>query len=385
MSAVAALLAAVPLCLVGCGQRQPPEPVLVGHVVPLSGADRAAGEQARNGILLAVEETNAPDSLVLGRKVMVEHADTRSDPAAVRGVAVRLLTVSHVNGLLGGRELGDAENLATLARTHATPIVVSSQATSAPGGGVLFYTGLTPQQQGEALARFAINDIHAGPIAALYRAPAGEVDTRAEAFIKGIPADKLLGRWGYTTEDKFKAAVQAVVEKKPAAVMFSGPVEDLLLLGKNGLDEKVPVFFLASEDTQDKLLGAQERRTIYVATVYADDPQLDALQKFVKKYQEQFTAAPARQAVLAYDDARLLFEAMRQASSLEAAKVCEALAKLQFASLTGPVTLSAAGVAQRTVFIVEVQNGKAALKKRYEAETKQARRVTSLAERLAAR
>jgi branched-chain amino acid transport system substrate-binding protein len=387
MTQIRQVLFIAPLLLLGCGQKPAAEPILVGHVAAFTGAEKTAGEHARRGIDLAIEETKQPDRQVLSRSVVVEHADTRSDPGAVRGAAVRLLTISHVAGLLGGQELGQAENLGALGRSHATPIIVSSQPTTVPSAGFLFYTGLAPMHQGEALARFAINELKVSQIAALYRTSSGEAEPRAEAFIKGIPADKLLGRWSYGPDDKFKPTIQALLEKKPAAVMFSGPVDDLLALTKNGLDAKIPVFYLGTEDAQDKVRQSADPRIVYVASVYADDPELASLKEFAGKYREKFQEVPDRHAVLAYDDARILFEAMRQAGTwpLEGAKVNESLGKLQFASLTGPLSFSPAGLAQRTVFIVELQNGKATLKKRYESDTKQGRRPTSLAEPLAAR
>src|SRR4051812_40997646 len=42
--------------LAGCGPPAVGEPIWIGHLAPLSGPDRAQGEQARQGIELAVTE-----------------------------------------------------------------------------------------------------------------------------------------------------------------------------------------------------------------------------------------------------------------------------------------------------------------------------------------
>src|SRR5437868_1911607 len=92
------LLGAALFTACGCTAKTEPEPILVGHVAPLSGADKSRGEHARQGIRLAVEEAEP----VAGRRVAVDHADTRSDPEAVRAVVRRLLTVNRVAAVLGG-------------------------------------------------------------------------------------------------------------------------------------------------------------------------------------------------------------------------------------------------------------------------------------------
>src|SRR5207302_9446020 len=101
----------------GCTAKTEPEPILAGHVAPLSGGDKARGEHARQGIRLAVEEAGT----IAGRRVAVDHADTRSDPEAVRAVIKRLLTVNKVVALLGGIEAARVENLGSLAQATGIP------------------------------------------------------------------------------------------------------------------------------------------------------------------------------------------------------------------------------------------------------------------------
>ena len=50
------LLLAVFVFACGCTAKNEPAPILVGHVAPLSGGDKARGEHGRQGIRLAVEE-----------------------------------------------------------------------------------------------------------------------------------------------------------------------------------------------------------------------------------------------------------------------------------------------------------------------------------------
>src|SRR5262245_43503394 len=89
-------IALTALALGGCGARGEPEPVWVGHLLPLSGPDRARGEQARRGVLLAVHEAREAGTTVNGRPVAVRHVDTRGDAKLAGAETVRLLTVNKV-------------------------------------------------------------------------------------------------------------------------------------------------------------------------------------------------------------------------------------------------------------------------------------------------
>ena len=98
----------LPLVL-GCFHKPAPEPVLVGHLVPARGPYRARGEQARQGVQLAVREATAAGRTVGGRPVNFVHVESRDEAEAVRGEVVRLVTVNHIAALLAGPEAEQAE------------------------------------------------------------------------------------------------------------------------------------------------------------------------------------------------------------------------------------------------------------------------------------
>src|SRR5260370_4080826 len=53
----------------GCSGKGEEEPLYLGHVAPLSRADRIVGEHARRGMRLAVEEANEEDNRIAGPPV----------------------------------------------------------------------------------------------------------------------------------------------------------------------------------------------------------------------------------------------------------------------------------------------------------------------------
>jgi branched-chain amino acid transport system substrate-binding protein len=352
------------LMAASCGSRSAPDPILIGHVAPLTGADKDIGEHARKGIELAVAEANEQEGLILGRKVAVEHADTHSDVGSVRGAATRLVTLSRAVALLGGNELARVDALDALTQTNKVPAVLSAQPPVRPAGSFLFYTGLPPGQKGQVLARFATSEWKGLTAGVLYHADA---TATADAFARDYPADKLVGRWSYPSADKLTDATAELRNKAPGLVLFAGPAADLAAQHPLDLGEKA-IVLVAAEDTAT--LKPRLRGKIYGVTAFALDEKQPALQEFVKKYKERFQEAPDAEAGMAYDDARLLFEGIRKANVLEGPKIREALAEIRFDSLTGPVFFSPERGVVRAAYVVEWSDGQARVVKRFEAEEK---------------
>ena len=231
-SALALLFAALLAPVAGCGNRANPEPIPVGHVAPFSGADKEIGEHARKAIQLVINKGDK----VLGRPVVVDHADTRSDKSSVRGATMRLVTVGRVVGLLGGNELANVESLDTLAQSSTTPVLLTASPPQRPAGGYLFYLGLPQAQQGQASRRFAADDLKGVPVAILHHADAAGI---ADAFARDYPASKIVGRWSYPSADKLKAVAEEVQKKEASAVLFAGPTADLVTLAPGALGGEV--------------------------------------------------------------------------------------------------------------------------------------------------
>src|SRR5262249_8577071 len=141
---------------------------------------------------------------------------------------------------------------------------------------------------------------------------------------------------------------------QPEAIFLAGIPSDLTELRKAMLDETLPVLF-AGDERAFRLLADTGNQAVYVTSAFAADASVSGVQEFVKNYQERFGEIPDVHADLAYDSARLLFDGLSQAKTLEAAKVREALAGLkQFGGITGPLSVGKDHWVARPVFIVRL-------------------------------
>jgi branched-chain amino acid transport system substrate-binding protein len=389
---VGLVLAALVL-LEGCGGTPEPAPVWIGHFAPLSGPEKAIGENARRGILLAVEEANTdPDHKGAGRPVRVRHADTHGDPRAFGAEVTRLITVNapRVAALIGGLNVEEIKEFKRLDRGNVFLVSPMGRVNESTGDRV-FFTGLSPAQQGEALARLAAEQGWAHVVVLVNEdEPSGQFRAVADVFREKFPAllskkhaklkPVVAGPRRYGKDNPLQKRAQAIKKElagggeanrlKSTALLVAGKPADVKVLREELGSTTVPILFGGVEGSLQELLEEQETSSgIFLATAFAVDAGTDAVKNFVQKYKEKFGEEPDVHAALAYDDARLLFEAFRQARTADSSGARKALAELKdFAALTGPLSFDKSQQARRAVFIVRLEGGKARTVKRYKAE-----------------
>lgn len=357
------------ILLAGCGKKDAVETIWLGDVAALSGSAKGESERARQGILLAVEAANGAEDKVLGRKVAFDHGDTRSQPDMVRSVVIRLVTVNRVKALMGGVETANIEGVATIAQGNNVPFVLAAPSPARGGGEYVFYTGLAPAWHGQALGRYAAQDLKADTIA-LFSDGQSQREVLLDAFVREVPREAVLGRWSYASADKMKATVAEMLERKPAIIVFAGSPADFGAFISQGIDSKMPIIYAGDEASLRTLHGIRASSPLYLATPFADDGKSEQAKEFAKKYQERFGEPPDAIAALAYDNTRLLVEALRHGKSLEGPKIREALKELKFTGLTGVMAFDAQQSLPRPAFILKLQSGKASFQKRYDPPEK---------------
>jgi len=178
--ALAALLAV----LSGCGPKAEPEPLYIGHLLPLSGSDRARGEEARQGVRLAVEEALTADVRCAGRPLAVRHVDDRGDAETVRAEATRLLAVNRVPALLGGVDPAFNQALARTVQPSGVPVLLPTELPEPPRADNIFCLEVSPAERGRALAGFAHEDLKATRAAVVVREGDPVAGTLAAAFVE---------------------------------------------------------------------------------------------------------------------------------------------------------------------------------------------------------
>ena len=315
------LLLAFLLANAGCSNKNPPEPIFICHVAP----DRGG---AREAILLAVEEANATEDKVAGRPVAVLHPEVKDDADADRA-AIRLITINRVAALLAGTSPASTEQLSRTAQQYGLPLV----ATASPVNGTLppngFSVGLSPTERGKTLARYLAANLKKPAVAIVQdnrvAANTGIVTAFVEAYrAAGGKAEQPLG---YGTDKELADRLAELKKLQGGAVVFVGPATDFAKLWAMKPDR--PMLFAGEETAFDVIVPGGGSTPVYRVTAFAIDPSLPRTKEFVDKYQGRFQRMPNAATALAYDSARVLFDAMRRAGGFQGAKVSEELRQHQ--------------------------------------------------------
>src|SRR5262245_27850447 len=115
------LLLGLMVGVLGCWGKSPPEPVPIGHIVPLNGPGEFAGERARRGVQLALEDLNKEETRGERRPLQVQHADARLASAT----ATRLIKIDRVAALLDASDPSQCQAVADVADTTETLMLTS--------------------------------------------------------------------------------------------------------------------------------------------------------------------------------------------------------------------------------------------------------------------
>ena len=155
---------------------------------------------------------------------------------------------------------------------------------------------------------------------------------------------------------------------KPDVLLFAGTAADLRdllpLLGQPGLA------VLCGEDGLSGLGSGATSNPVFGVSAYASDVDTPEAKAFREQYRKTFSEEPDVHAALAYDSARLIFEALRQAGENHGAReLQEKLAALKdFPGLTSSLSFGTERQVHRPAFVVRLENGQAHMLRRFEPQ-----------------
>ncbi len=312
----------------------------------------------------------------VGRPIEVIHTDTLGKLGAFEAQAVRLVKVNRVAALLGGTSPEEVERLETVSVPLVSPCGVRPRSRS----DYVFCTGLSPAYRGTVLARFAVEELQARHAVVLADGEREEHTLLAEAFARAFPSavkkkdDKAsVARppvVRYTKEVSFRDLIGLLKSDHKSVVLLAGPAGDLRRLRKELTDPKLLVLFGGPEGNLQALAEETGPEPAWLATAFAVDLDEARTRAFVKEYRELYKDDPDVDAALAYDGARLLFEALRRArDGLTVARLRDELARLKdFPGLTGSLSFGEDRRLRRPALVVRLEGGRSHMVKRYDPE-----------------
>lgn len=342
--------------------------VKIGSANPLTGPFAHWGRDADNGVKLAVEEANAENIVLDGKKAhfTVVSEDDQADPKTATQVAQRFVD-GKVAGVIGHLVSGAAIPASRLYADAGIPMIagsVTSPKFTQQGYKNTFRIIANDAQQGVALADFAVKQLKVKRVAIIDdRTAYGQ--GLADDFAKSIvAAGAQVVKREYTTNSAtdFRAILTAI-KAQPVDLIFYGGMDaqggpmakQLKELGMS------PIFMGADglNTPEFAKLGGADAEGTYASSAGAAKELMPGYQAFNDKFKKHFGAGVEAYAPYTYDATRVLIDAMKRAKSADTAKVLAELPKTRFQGVTGQIAFTPNGDVQNgTVTLYQLKQGK---------------------------
>lgn len=344
-------------------------PIKVGHYASMTGSEATFGVSTDQAIQLAVEERNAAGG-VKGRKIQLITLDTASKAPEGGTTVTRLINDEHVTALLG--EVSSSITMAgggvaqKLGVPDISPSSTNVHVTEA--GDMVSRVCFTDDFQAWVVAKFLHDDLKITKAAILY--------DQGQAYSKGL-ADfftKSFTQMGgtITTSQAYSggnpdasAQLQTIKGSGAQAVFMPGYYGDAANYMKQAKNKGIKIPFIGGDGWDSPQLfkiAGDAADGNYFSNHYSHEEQRPEVQSFVAAYQKKWGTVPDGLAALGYDAARVLFDAMDRAPSLDGKTLAAAINSTKdFKGVTGLITIDAKRNAQKKAVILKIEKGTAKL------------------------
>lgn len=333
--------------------------VKLGAVLPLSGQTATYGEEALNGMKLAVDEINAKST----PKLKLIFKDNKGDSTETAKLVGQLITVDKVNMLLGAVASTNSLKGAKVAQENGIPMMTpaSTNVDITKKGDFISRICFIDPVQGGTLASFALNDLKKKKAAIIMDKGSdysvGLVKAFKAVFTKG--GGTIVGEESFTAGDSdFSALITKVSAQAPDVLFIPAYYGDVGPMLKQAGDKWKAIPVLAGDgiDSPDmfKLMGSYGG-DVYMSTHFSPDDTDKKVKDFVQKYRETYVKKPGAMAALGYDTVYAVHDALKRAKGADPKKLKAAINGIKdLVGVTGKITLDAERNAQKDVVILKV-------------------------------
>lgn len=330
--------------------------ILIGATLPLTGAEARIGGFYREGYEFAFEQANREGGIQVGARklpVQLKLLDDTSTQATAVNLADRLINNDNVDFLLGTYASHLVQAQSTVAEQNGMPYVQGGgAATEIHGRRYRWLFGILAPVEllGETLMQWADGEQAAGKlprpsrVALLWENTAHGKDFRRGvlSFVGKHPGYQVVVDESFELSGKDFGALLGKVKAAGADLFLADAhLPDYITMQRQyvsaGMCNKVQSYGArGSERGAVEALGQQN--VAYILSAVWWSPQLAARQggitrRFVDAFKARYGREPEWYQAMGYETARVLFEAIRAAGSLDREAVRKALARTDIESI----------------------------------------------------
>jgi len=341
--------------------------VVVGAYLSLSGSDSTFGTDTRDGVDLALEETNAAGG-IKNKKVKVLYEDDKSNPNEASNKVRQLIDRDHAVAILG--EVASSRSLAggLICNTKKVPMVTPSSTAVevTKDRDYVFRVCFTDDQQGDVAARFVKETLKKTNVGLFYVAQDTYSSGLAKSFKDSFTklGGTIVAEKGYQKGDtNFTTYLGDLKAKNPDVIFAPVYYNDMVQIARQAKQAGIPGNMFVGGDGWDSanlIDGAgDELEGAYFTNHYAPDVPWENSQKFVTAFRAKFKREPTSLAAQGYDAAKLLFDAIGRATEIKPEAIKVALAATSgFKGATGTLTIDKNHNANKPIVVVQVKGKK---------------------------
>ncbi|MGO0792377.1 branched-chain amino acid ABC transporter substrate-binding protein [Herbaspirillum seropedicae] len=332
--------------------RQETATLAIGFAGPLSGPSGGVGKSMQNGVQLALAEANRRGLRIGGKswQLRLIAQDDRADPATAEFVA-RSLVQQQVIAVVGhwtsGTSLAAAPVYHRAGVIQVTPSAMSRRLT-AMSYPRIFRTIPNNESLGRLAAGYAVDKLETRTIVTIDdRTPFGQGLAEQFARTASERGAQVVGR--YSVSDKtsdFNAALLEARKLQPDLIFFGGLDWQAGVLAKSIRRLKLHARLMASPGTLGLPFLMRAGPDANGALVLEPGPPQDKMpgwKSFRQRYSENFDSDMDLYAVFAYEAAQAIIQGIRQAGSADPERIAEAMHRLRFEGVSGPVAFNEEG------------------------------------------
>jgi len=376
-----AAVALLGLCAFSYAAAQAGDPIKIGIISPMSGPNARYGAFANKGAALAANEINAAGGL-LGRKVQLVSGDSQCVPSEGVAATQRMISLEKTPIIIG--DICSSVTLAMQPLAEESKVLLVNAASSNPDitykagvGGFKWTYRNYPTDENRALIVLQYAAEKKGFTKYAVLSVDSDYGRAAIEFTKKyLPRFKsqiLTEDYYKEGEVDFRSVLSKIRDSGAQAIIMYGNADSTPIVGRQmmevGIAGKIPLIGNAEFNTEKTIKAAPKALEGAIeAAAWLPAYESEKSKAFVDKFTAEFREAPNNHAYVHWETTHLLAKAIEQAQSIDREKVRTALSKIHYASAVGEVTFDDHNQARLPMILLEIENGKPAIKGAYSAE-----------------
>ena len=339
----------------------PASTIRLAILAPLTGNMQSLGRPAHDGALLAINQQNASGG-ILGMTIAPVVEDTACDATMAVNATHKVINQDGVHYIIG--DVCNGSSVAMSEITNGAGVIQMSPSATDPrltigtGGQVkpyIFRTCFVDRFQGAVAARFARNTFSAQRAFIMYP---DYLKVLADAFqAEYSKSATIVGKELYDLgQTDFTPLLTKMKETKPDIAYLPGFIFPTYLVLRQAKDQGITSPFVGSDGWDSPDWDKTGGDGGYFINHFSFEDPRPEVSAFDRAFRSQYGYAPDAKAALAYDAAKLLFQAMREAGTADTAAVKTKLEGISYQGVTGTLYYDADHNPIKSAVVMRVQN-----------------------------